>query len=155
MKKSVILRPVSQKAYARFVERIILVVTDKYKCKAMLTALDSYLDGDRANYGRNLTPDCVMVFEMLRFEIDLAIARSARARTRNRSRRTPAGTDKRDAAKLSADNSFKTTAANGNHVTGLRTEDDDSIEITTRVSRRIRRAVNRLARTKTRWRKLG
>ncbi len=77
----------SQKAYARFVERISLVVTDASKREAMLAALDSYLDGNRDTYDCNLTPDCVMVFGMLRFEIDLAIARSAKARTRVRERR--------------------------------------------------------------------
>lgn len=88
MKKSAILRPVSQKAYDRFVKRIYLVVTNKTKREAMLAALDSYLDGNRDTYDRNLTPDCVMVFGMLRFEIELAMIRSAKARTRARRKQT-------------------------------------------------------------------
>ena len=40
MKKSAILRPVSQKAYDRFVKRIYLVVTNKTKREAMLAALE-------------------------------------------------------------------------------------------------------------------
>ena len=88
MKKSAILRPVSNKAYMRFVERIHIVVTDSAKRRAMLAALDSYLDGNRDTYDSELTPDCVMVFGMLRFEIDLAMARSAKARMRARDRKS-------------------------------------------------------------------
>ena len=154
MKKSASLRPVSQKAYARFVERIHLVISDKAKRKTMLATLDSYLDGDRQTYVCNLTPDCVMVFEMLRFEIDLAIARSVKARSRVR----------RKTAKAEADNNIrsshhpadnKTIEKPGNNPdSNTKSADDDSIEITPRVSRRIRRAVDRIARTKTKWRKL-
>ncbi len=144
MKKSAILRPVSQKAYARFVERISIVVTDSVKREAMLTALDSYLDGNRETYDNSLSPDCAMVFEMLRFEIELAIARSAKARTRTRAPRKPAG-DKADDRAITAHQQAKDSGP----------AEDDTINITPRVSRRMRRAVDRIARTKTRWRKLG
>ncbi len=49
MKKSAILRPVSQKAYDRFVKRIYLVVTNKTKREAMphstviLTATETHM----------------------------------------------------------------------------------------------------------------
>ncbi|MDE5668554.1 MAG: hypothetical protein K2I24_03370 [Duncaniella sp.] len=82
MKKSTILRPVSQKAYDRFVKRIYLVVVNKAKREAMLAALDSYLDGNRDTYDRNLSPDCVMAFRMLLFEIVLPMMRSAKASSR-------------------------------------------------------------------------
>ena len=127
MKKSAILRPVSQKAYDRFVKRIYLVVTNKTKREAMLAALDSYLDGNRDTYDRNLTPDCVMVFGMLRFEIELAMIRSA------------------------ADN--KPTKKTVNK-TEPQSAEDDTTGITPRVSRRMRRAVDRMIRPKTKWRKL-
>ena len=86
MKKTTILRPVSAKAYAGFVERINLVFADSDRRASMLIALGKYLDGDRDNYAAGLTAECRVAFEMLRFDIDLAIARSAKARMR-RSRR--------------------------------------------------------------------
>lgn len=155
MKKSAILRPVSQKAYAGFVERINLIVTDTSKREAMLAALDCYLDGDRETYDSNLSPDCVMVFGMLRFEINLAITRSAKARTRNRERGISVETRCRNAANQSADNSPKNVAVNGNAIAEPISADEDSTEVITRLPRHIRRAVDRKARTKTRWRKLG
>ena len=155
MKKSAILRPVSQKAYARFVERITLVVTDASKREAMLAALDSYLDGNRDTYDCNLTPDCVMVFGMLRFEIDLAIARSAKARTRVRERRASVNPGIREVAKSSVNNCQKKASANGNIKAEPTPADDGQHEDTLRLPRRIRRAVDRKARAKTRWGKLG
>lgn len=89
MKKSATLRPVSQKAYARFVERINLVVVDMSKREAMLKALDKYLEGDTAGYACGLAADCIMAFEMLRHDIDLAMARSAKARMRARKNKQP------------------------------------------------------------------
>ena len=77
MKKSTITRPVSPKSYARFVERINLVIADEAKRLSMLSALDRYLSGDRATYAEGLTPDCALAFEMLRYDIDLAIIRSS------------------------------------------------------------------------------
>lgn len=74
--------PVSKKAYNRFIERINIVITDTDKRAAMAKALDSYLSGDRTDYAAPLSSECAMVFEMLRFEIDQAITRSERARTR-------------------------------------------------------------------------
>ena len=134
----------SQKAYARFVERISLVVTDASKREAMLAALDSYLDGNRDTYDCNLTPDCVMVFGMLRFEIDLAIARSAKARTRVR-----------EVAKPLVNNCPKKASANGKIKAEPTPTDDGQHEDTLRLPRRIRRAVDCKTRAKTRWGKLG
>lgn len=150
MKKSAILRPVSQKAYDRFVKRIYLVVTNKTKREAMLAALDSYLDGNRDTYDRNLTPDCVMVFGMLRFEIELAMIRSAKARTRARRKQTePENQATDNATSPAADN--KPTKKTVNK-TEPQSAEDDTTEITPRVSRRMCRAVDRMIRSKTKWR---
>ncbi len=151
MKKSAILRPVSQKAYDRFVKRIYLVVTNKTKREAMLAALDSYLDGNRDTYDRNLTPDCVMVFGMLRFEIELAMIRSAKARAR-RKQTEPENQATDNATSPAADN--KPTKKTVNK-TEPQSAEDDTTEITPRVSRRMCRAVDRMIRSKTKWRKLG
>lgn len=87
MEKKCSFIPVSKKSYAGFIERINSVFPDEVKRRAMLSALDMYLAGDRDTYDRGLTPDCVLAFSMLRFEIDLAIARSAKARMRIRKSR--------------------------------------------------------------------
>lgn len=156
MKKSAYLRPVSQKAYARFVERISTVITDSTKRKAMLAALDSYLDGDRETYDRALTPDCAMTFAMLRFEIDLAISRSAKARTRARRKSTDIQSRKASGVTplITDRNHQKTTVKATAHAQATPAENDDTIENTPRLPRRIRRATERKAHAKTRWRKI-
>ena len=73
-------RPVSQKAYDTFVRYIYAVVPKDNRCADMIDALDKYLDGDRDNYASHLDEHTAITFEMLRFEIDKAIERSARAR---------------------------------------------------------------------------
>ncbi len=73
-------RPVSQNAYDTFVRRIYAVVPMDHRCGAMIEALDKYLAGDRETYAAHLDEHTAMAFEMLRFEIDKAIERSARAR---------------------------------------------------------------------------
>ena len=159
MKKSVILRPVSNKAYMRFVERIHLVITDSAKRRAMLAALDSYLDGNRDTYDSELTPDCVMVFGMLRFEIDLAISRSAKARTRAQRKSTcPEPRKAAGVTPLTTDSKHIKTTAKAKVTPGTQStpaEDDKTIEDTPQLPRRIRRAVDRKTRAKTRWGKLG
>lgn len=145
----------SQKAYAGFVGRINLVVTDASKREAMLAALDSYLDGNRDTYDCNLTPDCVMVFGMLRFEIDLAITRSAKARTRVRERRASVSPGIREVAKPLVNNCPKKASANGKIKAEPTPTDDGQHEDTLRLPRRIRRAVDCKTRAKTRWGKLG
>ena len=158
MKKSAILRPVSQKAYARFVERISTVITDSTKRKAMLAALDSYLDGNRETYDRDLTPDCAMTFAMLRFEIDLAISRSAKARSRaQRKSTTPEPRKAAGATPLTTDSKHTKTTAKAKVTPGTQStpaKDDKTIEDTPQLPRRIRRAVDRKARAKARWRKI-
>lgn len=79
-------RPVSQKAYDTFVRRIYAVVPKDNRCADMIDALDMYLDGDRETYAAHLDEHTAITFEMLRFEIDLAIERSARARRPRRRR---------------------------------------------------------------------
>lgn len=149
MKKSTALsrRPVSQKAYVRFVERVIQVFADVEKCKAMIAAIDRYLDGDRSTYAEGLAPDCALAFEMLRFDIDEAIARSAKARMRVRKRRedttvnsekqkeSPAMTDRADDAENKVD-------------------DEAESKVVAPLSRRQRRAIKRGLTVRSRWRKL-
>lgn len=78
------MRPVSQKAYDGFIMRIKSVAFSYYERQAMIEALDRYLDGEKGNYCRGLSREFVMVFEMLRFEVDAAISRSEKARARRR-----------------------------------------------------------------------
>lgn len=156
MKKSVtVIRPVSQKAYARFVERITIIVTDADKRKAMLAALDAYLSGNRDTYARGLTPDCVPAFEMLRFEIDLAIARSAKARMRAAKSKTA---EVKQPATSSCDN-----AATERHEKSPVEDDRADYEIDEEaetgfiapITRRQRRAFMRGLSAKSRWRKIS
>lgn len=73
-------RPISQNAYDTFVRYIFAVVPKDNRCADMVDALDKYLDGDRDTYASHLDEHTAITFEMLRFEIDKAIERSARAR---------------------------------------------------------------------------
>ncbi len=149
MKKSTALsrRPVSDKAYVSFVERVVRVFADVEKRKAMIAAIDRYLDGDRSTYAEGLAPDCVLAFEMLRFDIDEAIARSAKARMRVRKRRedTPANTDKQKESPAMADRAVD--ADN-------KAEDEAERKVVPPLSRRHRRAIQRGLTVKSRWRKL-
>lgn len=138
MKKSTITRPVSPKSYARFVERINLVIADEAKRLSMLSALDRYLSGDRATYAEGLTPDCALAFEMLRYDIDLAIIRSMRARMRARKRKNVATLEPQPV-----------TSAEGES-----TDSDAQQPLIAPPSRRQRRALLHSLRTKSRWRKL-
>lgn len=154
MKKSAILRPVSNKAYMRFVERIHIVVTDSAKRRAMLAALDSYLDGNRDTYDRELTPDCVMVFGMLRFEIDLAMARSAKARMRARRSEKPADT-RQNLSPKNVKTDSNHAAARGENVVDTEAEKAESKLSALLKSRRARRIAARMTKPKTRWGRLG
>ncbi|MDE6393880.1 MAG: hypothetical protein K2K77_00945 [Duncaniella sp.] len=73
-------RPISQKAYDTFVRQIFAVVPMDNRCADMVEALDKYLAGDRDTYASHLDEHTAITFDMLRFEIDKAIQRSARAR---------------------------------------------------------------------------
>jgi len=149
MKKSTALsrRPVSDKAYVSFVERVVRVFADVEKREAMIAAIDRYLDGDRSMYAEGLAPDCVLAFEMLRFDIDEAIARSAKARMRVRKRReaTPANTDKQQDSPAMADRAVD--ADN-------KADDEAESKVVVPLSRRQRRAIKRGLTVKSRWRKL-
>ncbi len=152
MKKSTITRPVSPKSYARFVERINLVIADEAKRLSMLSALDRYLSGDRATYAEGLTPDCALAFEMLRYDIDLAIIRSMRARMRARTRKNES--EKNVATSETAPN---VTTLETQPVTpgeGESTDSDAQQPLIVPPSRRQRRALLHSLRTKSRWRKL-
>ncbi len=163
MKKSTILRPVSAKAYAGFVERINLVFADSDRRASMLLALGKYLDGDRNNYAAGLTIECRVAFEMLRFDIDLAIARSAKARMR-RSRRAEAKLEDHRAEPMAARISRKTVEADetspamsdracGEDCANKDGENADEKSAPV-IPRRVRRLAKRATRPKMRWRKL-
>lgn len=166
MKKTSVLRPVSQKAYMRFVERINLVITDPAEREVMLVALDRYLDGDRETYDCGLTSDCALAFEMLRFDIDLAIARSTQARMRARKRKESVAEE----LKPTGGNAGKCNMADmivmlreviekhsAEHESGCDDSDDgeDNEEpFVAPKTRRQRRAEVRSSRPKSRWRRL-
>lgn len=120
----------------------------------MLAALDSYLDGNRDTYDSELTPDCVMVFGMLRFEIDLAMARSAKARMRGRRSEKPADTLQNLSPKnVKSDNNH--AAVRGENVVDTKTEKAESKLSALLKSRRARRIAARMTKPKTRWGRLG
>lgn len=148
MKKSTRPRAVSQMAYARFIERICLVISDPCERLAMVVALDKYLEGDRVTFAAGLPAGCALAFEMLRFDIDLAIGRSARARERARKRKDAAEAASAPAAKRSTQPKATVVA----------TDENDGVTAGTPApvvhkSRRQRRAETR--RVKTRWRGLS
>lgn len=175
MKKTSSLRPVSRKAYAGFVERINVVIADPHKRVAMLAALDKYLEGDRDAYACELPSDCVPIFGMLRFDIDLAMARSEKARMRARARKRSSARavsaetqpDPRD-SKVVESGTQDTQAAMNELLEKWREllekcpDDEDYDEegseneepLAAPKSRRQRRAEQRCARPKSRWRKL-
>lgn len=157
MKKLTILRPVSEKAYASFVERICHVIADKRKRATMLIALERYLAGDRETYALDLTPDCMFAFEMLRFDIDLAITRSAKARKRVRKGKTqasvaaPAAEKKHDDMSASAEQAVDTCEKIPAEPTG---ECEEGEKFVRPMTRRQRRQKERWMRPKMRWSKL-
>lgn len=143
-----IARLVSEKAYKSFTERIRIVSREPER---MIAALDLYLTGDRANYADRLTESEKMAFEMLRFEIDRAIDRSARARERARARRQTAGMSEKPVCKAD-----KTVCEDTEYITPPETPEETVALIKTLMtSRRIRRANDRQKRPKTKWRKIG
>ena len=103
-------------------------------------------------------PDCAMTFAMLRFEIDLAISRSAKARSRARRKSTtPEPRKTAGVTPLSTDSKHPKTTAKAKvtpRTLATPAEDDETIEDTPQLPRRIRRAVDRKARAKARWRKI-
>lgn len=81
-------RPISAKAYNRFVDRIhsLLGLTDD--AAAMVGALDAYLDGTPVErLGLESRPALSLAFAFLRQEVDIAMARSRKARERAALRR--------------------------------------------------------------------
>lgn len=183
MKKITSPRPVSRKAYAGFVERISIIFPEPHLREAMLSALDRYIEGDREGYALGLTPECVRVFNMLRFDIDIALARSAKARARARRRKespvvSPVAVVPADdvpvieAEEVEAEDAPLSTQEVQDMIEMIRTlaeqymaEEDDEEEacdyetLDDEVSpltktRRQRRAEQRMARSKNRWRKL-
>lgn len=156
-----IIRPVSRKAYARFVERITLVFSDVDKINAMLAALDAYLGGNRDTYAGGLTPECALAFEMLRFEIDTAMARSAKARMRARKCRpvelagvsqvkVPVGMavpERHEESPVGSDRAYDGSDDGS--------DDESKGGFTVPMTRRQRRAVRRGLSGKSRWRKIS
>ena len=154
MKKTTILRPVSAKAYAGFVERINLVFADSDRRASMLIALGKYLDGDRDNYAAGLTAECRVAFEMLRFDIDLAIARSAKARMR-RSRRAETKAARISGKTVEADETSPAMSDRACDEDCANKDDENADEKSAPViPRRVRRLAKRATRPRMRWRKL-
>lgn len=152
MKKSLPLLPVSQKAYTSFIERIFRIFTVESQRTSMLIALDRYLMGDKS-YAGDLAPECAMAFEMLRFDIDLAIARSASARLRARQRKEntacgnlPSTHDRRISAKVDSSEPVSPEEKEG---------EGESLPFIRPKSRRQRRAETRLSKPKKKWSGLG
>lgn len=143
-------RPVSEKAYRSFTERICLIAKDP---TPMLKALDLYLSGDTDTYADALDESSEMAFEMLRFEIDLAIGRSARARERARIRKKPSSESPqpRKSARVTI-----TPATYPDTLTDYPDDDPASHDdIPVMPTRHQRRALERLKRNKSKWRRIG
>lgn len=118
----------------------------------MIKALDLYLAGD-GRYCDWLTDSLRMVFEMLRFDVDKAIERSARARAR---RRSPRKVNKPAAVKANTEVKSKPITADTSLLFPDATTDTDEIkEEDIRIPRRLRRAAAHASRSKRRWQKIG
>ncbi len=155
MKKIAVIRPVSQKAYARFVERINHVFNNSDRSEAMLTALDRYLDGERdGSCLRDLPTECVVAFEMLRFDVDMAIARSEKARMRARRQRV--SEEPTVACQVKEHESpAEIGRASEDCVSSDEVSDDNKDMSVAPLTRRQRRIIERGLRPKERWRSLG
>ncbi|MBD5321836.1 MAG: hypothetical protein HDS01_03575 [Bacteroides sp.] len=160
-------RPVSQRAYDTFVRRIYAVVPMDNRCADMIDALDKYLAGDRESYASHLDEYTAITFEMLRFEIDKAIERSARAR-RPRHRKAEA---EPQVTSVAPDEKKKDMPKN-NKADGILPMSDDKVNdpempmhtdnVTQQqegseplLPRRIRRAAILAMRPRRKWRKIG
>lgn len=201
MIRTILPYPVSQKAYCDFLERISIVFPDLSIRVCIIAAMDKYLEGDRLWYTRELAPEYVMAFEMLRFDIDLAISRSEKAKERARRRKEArmaqakaveeAVTDASDASDievksdasdggtLPADDTPEDMPSVAATVHGMQSSEPSAQDVEdmgeslrkfageywaereaqrncgpVTKTRRQRRAEQRTARTKTRWRKL-
>lgn len=78
--------PISRKAYARFISTIETATPSAEARRSLINALNLYLLG-HDTYINGLTPECLLAFEFLRFDIDSAIIRSKKARERARLRK--------------------------------------------------------------------
>lgn len=162
MKKFTASRPVSKNAYNRFIEQINTVITDTGERALMLDTLDKYLAGNRSDYAAALPMACAMVFEMLRFDIDRAIARSEKARSRVRTRKTEAPTLSKSKpspdTKLSKSDFDMLNEIAHMIADSLPAEEDDEDNaqpFVAPLTRRQRRNLMRSARPKSRWQKPG
>ena len=127
----------------------------------MLIALGKYLDGDKDAYAAELTVECRIAFEMLRFDIDLAIARSAKARMRRSRKAVTISEDQKD--KLMSSHKAVTADVTSPAMNDRAcredcdNKDDENAgeKSLPMIPRRVRRAAaKRLSHPKLRWRKL-
>ena len=95
-----------------------------------------------------------MVFGMLRFEIDLAMARSAKARMRARRSEKPADT-RQNLSPKNVKTDSNHAAARGENVVDTEAEKAESKLSALLKSRRARRIAARMTKPKTRWGRLG
>ena len=140
---------VSRKAYAEFVGRICQVfASDTPGKEVMLNALDRYLSGERSVV-ETLDGTMRMIFEFLRYDVDKAIERSRRARERARNRRQPSSGRMDKATFESLVNEHLNRI-----LTIVENDDADATDDKNRfhrpLTRRERRARERLARGKSR-----
>lgn len=154
------LRPVSKNAYNSFIDRISRVMPDDASRTIMVIALDCYLAGDQG-FASALNDGMRMVFEMLRFDVDKAIERSARARARRRPQKgdEPAQEVKSESlSEVKAEVKVKKRPALTSplpYVPDEMYEDSEEMPEEIFVSRRMRRAAAQAMRPKRRWQKIG
>lgn len=155
-------RPVSEKAYNGFVDRINAVIHDPEGRVLMLDALEHYLAGDATYYAESLHGGMLMAFEMLIFEIDRAMERSARAR-RRRQRRVaePAGGAVSTKDLLSSAKTFEEVFVALHNALPSAFDKESDVEpeepqtFVPPASRRSRRAKALSGRKKNRWQRIG
>ncbi len=151
-------RPVSIKAYNSFVDRILAVMPDTVKAKTMINALDRYLAGDHSAYKATLDANMCMAFEMLRFEIDKAIERSARARARAQVRRnniTPQSETLRSDNREMYSGNVTAFATPAQSLSQPQAEVSEESEVIPPLPRRLRRAAAHASKTKYKWQRIG
>ena len=160
--------PVSDNAYFSFAKRIMAVVQGP-DCELMLQTLNKYLEGDRLTYADGLDEHLRRTFEMLRFDIDKAIERSARARALAKKRRPTYQKQHKTVSKATANEPKKSVkedvvqkpqlmpVVNSSSVGVPMLPESDTTECTPPPisSRRMRRAAAHAVRPRYKWQKIG
>lgn len=162
--------PVSDNAYFTFAKRIMAVMHGP-NCELMLQTLNKYLEGDRLTYADDLDEHLRRTFEMLRFDIDKAIERSARARAIAKKRARAKKAEKKqkktpkapvtDAKKPVKENTVQKPQIMPDadcihlHASQLPESDPSGSTLKNVPSRRMRRAAAHAVRPRYKWQKIG